>query len=74
MLQNVVGQFPLEIGQITELSKLAARESDLSAGPVPESIELCTKLRVLVLNDCQIQGEFPVGVRALKSLSISPAG
>jgi hypothetical protein len=60
-LNNVDGKLPLEIGQITELIELSIVNSDLSAGPVPESIGLCSMLRSLNFEDCKLQGEFPVG-------------
>jgi hypothetical protein len=67
----VVGQLPLEIGNITELIDINIRWSDLSAGPVPESIGLCTKLEFVRLHKCKLNGEFPKGLRMLKSLGIS---
>jgi Leucine-rich repeat (LRR) protein len=59
------------MGQITELFELSIVNSDLSAGPVPESIGLCAKLKVMHLYRCNLQGEFPAGVRSLKSIGIS---
>jgi hypothetical protein len=65
-----VGQLPVGIGNITELTLIDIDSSDLSAGPVPESIGLCTKLYFVQLYKCKLQGPFPVGLRALKSLGI----
>jgi Leucine-rich repeat (LRR) protein len=59
------------MGQLTELIRIDIRNSDLSAGPVPETIELCAKLKVMYLYRCKLQGEFPAGVRSLKSIGIS---
>jgi hypothetical protein len=67
VLKYVDGHLPLEIGQITELLNINIRNSDLSAGSVPESIGLCTKLARVVLNECKIEGELPVGLRELKN-------
>jgi hypothetical protein len=71
VLDSVVGILPLEIGQITELIKIDFSDSDLSAGPVPDSIGMCTKLEVVRLRNCNLQGQFPVGVRYLKALGMS---
>jgi hypothetical protein len=65
-----VGLIPQEIGSLTELKKIEIRESNLSGGQVPESIGLCTQLTDLILYECKLQGEFPVGIRELKSLGI----
>jgi hypothetical protein len=67
-LDDVDGHLPLEIGQITELIEIDIRDSDLSAGPVPDSIEFCTKLVKVILRDCKLLGDFPVGLRELESL------
>jgi hypothetical protein len=45
------GQLPVEIGQITELIEIDFDLSDLSGGPVPESIGMCTKLEKLRLKN-----------------------
>jgi hypothetical protein len=72
VLRYVDGHLPLEIGQITELIEINIRKSDLSAGPIPDSIGFCTKLELLILYDCKLEGEFPMGLRELKnSLRIS---
>jgi hypothetical protein len=65
------GHLPLEIGNLTELIEIEMGRSDLSAGPVPDSIGLCIKLEKVRLSSCKLQGEFPVGLRELKSLGIS---
>jgi Leucine-rich repeat (LRR) protein len=70
VFNDVVGQLTLEIGQITELIEIDIRDSDLSAGPVPDNIGLCTKLEKVRLVNCKLQGPFPVGLRTLKSLGI----
>jgi hypothetical protein len=67
-LKVVKGHLPLEIGNITELIELNFQESDLSAGPVPDSIGLCTKLVKVHFRRCRLQGHFPKGLRTLKSL------
>jgi hypothetical protein len=43
-IEGVEGQLPLEIGNLTELIELNIAYSDLSAGPVPDSIGWCTKM------------------------------
>jgi hypothetical protein len=43
-LDDVDGHLPFEIGNFTELIEINIADSDLSAGPVPESIGFCTKL------------------------------
>jgi hypothetical protein len=40
MLAGVVGRLPFELGNVTELRVLSIQNSDLSAGPVPESIKM----------------------------------
>jgi Leucine-rich repeat (LRR) protein len=70
-LYNLVGQLPHEIGQITELIEINIRSSDLSAGPIPDSIGLCTKLVKVGFFKCKLEGEFPKGLQTLKSLRIS---
>jgi hypothetical protein len=67
-MDGVKGHLPLEIGNLTELIKINIEKSDLSAGPVPESIGLCTKLVKVRFRECKLEGEFPEGVRELKSL------
>jgi hypothetical protein len=67
-MDGVEGHLPLEIGNLTELIKINIEKSDLSAGPVPESIGLCTKLVKVRFRECKLEGEFPKGVRELKSL------
>jgi Leucine-rich repeat (LRR) protein len=57
-MDDVKGQLPLEIGNLTELIKLDIYKSDLSAGPVPDSIGLCTKLVKVRLRNCKLQGNF----------------
>jgi Leucine-rich repeat (LRR) protein len=49
---------PLEIGNLTELIDLDIDTSDLSAGPIPDSIGLCTKLLKVRLQSCKLEGEF----------------
>jgi hypothetical protein len=71
VLDNVEGHLPLGIGNITELIKIKIVDSDLSSGPVPESIGLCTKLVDLQLRRCNLQGQFPTVLRTLKSLGMS---
>jgi hypothetical protein len=71
VLNGVAGHLPLELGNITELTKIYIRDSDLSAGPVPETIGLCTQLVKVVLDRSNLQGRFPTGLRQLKSLGIS---
>jgi hypothetical protein len=70
LLNNRGGHLPLEIGNLTELIKIDIQKSDLSAGPVPDSIGLCTKLVKVRLYICMLQGEIPKGLRELKSLGI----
>jgi Leucine-rich repeat (LRR) protein len=41
---------------------------DLAAGPVPESIGLCTKLKSINFYLCKLTGKFPEGLRGLKAL------
>jgi hypothetical protein len=43
-IEGVDGHLPLEIGNLTELIEINIKRSDLSAGPIPDSIGLCTKL------------------------------
>jgi Leucine-rich repeat (LRR) protein len=62
------GHLPLAIGNLTELIEIDIEYTDLSAGPVPDSIGLCTKLVKVRFSNCKLQGEFPVGLRDLKSL------
>jgi Leucine-rich repeat (LRR) protein len=71
-LSSVVGthKLPLDLGSLTELTKLNMWNCDLSAGTVPDSIALCTKLEYLQCYRCQLQGVFPAGLRKLKSLGI----
>jgi Leucine-rich repeat (LRR) protein len=69
-----VGQLPLEIGNLTELIEIDILNSDLSAGPVPDSIGLCTKLVKVRLNGCKLEGDFPMGLQTLKSLGRSING
>jgi hypothetical protein len=69
-LDDINGHLPLEIGQITELMEINIEDSDLSAGAVPDSIGLCTKLVKVVLVWCKLQGGVPVGLRELKSLGM----
>jgi hypothetical protein len=59
-LKEVKGHLPFKIGNLTELIKINIEKSDLSAGPVPESIGLCTKLVKVRLWSCKLQGKFPV--------------
>jgi Leucine-rich repeat (LRR) protein len=68
VLTGVDGHLPLKIGNLTELNVIDIVHSDLSAGPVPESIGLCTGLKYLRLRNCELQGQFPAGLRELKSL------
>jgi Leucine-rich repeat (LRR) protein len=68
VLNDVDGHLSLEIGNLTELIVLQIMTSDLSAGPVPDSIGLCTKLDYVQLYNCKLQGVFPTGLRELKSL------
>jgi Leucine-rich repeat (LRR) protein len=74
----VVGQLPLEIGNLTELTKLDIRYSDLSGGPIPDSLSSCTKLYRLVLplskltgnaNFLLLQGTIPNSIGNLTKLS-----
>jgi LRR receptor-like serine/threonine-protein kinase FLS2 len=65
-----VGQLPFELGNITELTRLYITNSDLSAGPIPDSIGKCTKLKTLQIQVCKLQGPFPVGLRELKLLGM----
>jgi hypothetical protein len=69
-MTGVSGKLPIEIGSITELTVLSLEESDLSGGPIPESIVNCIKLEILNLYNCDIPGEIPVGLSALKLLGI----
>jgi Leucine-rich repeat (LRR) protein len=71
VLRGAVGYLPLEIGKITELIELNIQDSNLSAGPVPDSIGFCTKLVRVRLVACNLQNEFPIGLRTLKSLGMS---
>jgi hypothetical protein len=66
-MTGVAGEMPQELGNLTELNWLELRGSDLAAGPVPDSIRLCTKLTVVILINCQLKGQFPIGLRNLKS-------
>jgi hypothetical protein len=68
LLRDVTGQLPLNLGQLTELTALEIRKSDLSSGPVPSSFPI--KLRALVFFKCKLQGEFPIALRELKTLGI----
>jgi hypothetical protein len=70
-LTGVDGHLPLELGQATKLTEIIIEHSDLSTGPVPDSIGLCAKLVKIRLWDCNLQGEFPVGLQKLKSLGMS---
>jgi hypothetical protein len=69
-LSGVVGKLPQELGNLTELVSIDIRRSDLEAGSVPKSIATCTKLEVLILLGCKLQGEFPSGFRKLKFIGI----
>jgi Leucine-rich repeat (LRR) protein len=71
LLEGFDGHLPLEIGNLTELIELNFQKSDLSAGPVPESIGLCTKLVKVRLSSCKLNGEFPTGLQTLNSLGMS---
>jgi hypothetical protein len=55
VLNGVDGHLPLEIGNLTELIEIFFWSSDLSAGPVPDSIGLCTRLKLKgsSLRDCE---------------------
>jgi hypothetical protein len=68
VLRGVDGHLPVEIGNLTELIKIDIKSSDLSAGPVPDSIGLCMKLAFARLSSCKLKGELPTGLRTLKSL------
>jgi Leucine-rich repeat (LRR) protein len=70
-LDDVDGHLPLEIGNLTELISIDIDYSDLSAGPVPDSIGLCTKLVKIRLQSCKLEGEFPK-VQTLKSRYFLP--
>jgi Leucine-rich repeat (LRR) protein len=70
-IEGVEGHLPLEIGNLTELIEIDIRDSDLSEGPVPDSIGLCIKLEKVRLSSCKLQGVFPTGLRYLKSLGKS---
>jgi hypothetical protein len=67
---EIVGQLPLELGNLTELTKVDMANGDLSAGPIPDSLALCTKLVHLELRGNMLEGGFPAGLRGLTSLSI----
>jgi hypothetical protein len=67
-LRGVEGKLPDEIGNITELISIEIAISNLAAGPVPEGIGLCTKLKSINFYLCKLKGKFPVGIRGLKSL------
>jgi hypothetical protein len=69
-LSGAKGYLPLQIGQLTELIEFRIDSSDLSAGSIPDSIGLCTKLTKLTLSNCKLGGPFPVGLRELKSLGM----
>jgi hypothetical protein len=49
-----VGHLPFEIGQITDLISIDIDYSDLSAGQIPDSIGLCTKLAEVRLPNCRL--------------------
>jgi hypothetical protein len=66
------GVLPREIGNLTELNSLLIY-NDHSSGSIPESISLCTKLKFVLFRDAKLQGVFPAGLRALKSLGIHAA-
>jgi hypothetical protein len=66
-LSGVVGKLPQELGNLTELVSIDIRRGDLKAGTLPYNIATCTKLEVLILFGCKMQGGFPVGLRDLKS-------
>jgi hypothetical protein len=70
LIEGASGQIPLEIGNLTELTNLDIRDSNLSADSVPDSIAMCVKLVELKLVNCKLQGGFPIGIRELKSLGI----
>jgi hypothetical protein len=75
-MNGVAGKLPDKIGSVTELIVLDFR-GGLSAGPVPESLGLCIKLTRIKLPKCKLNGEFPNGLRELKStlgMSISDNG
>jgi hypothetical protein len=69
-MTGVNGKLPIEIGSVTELTTLELEECDLSDGPLPESIVLCTKLEYLSLYNCDIPGDIPDGFSALEKLGI----
>jgi hypothetical protein len=69
-LTSVAGRLPLEIGNITELKSLDIQNSDLSAGLVPESIGRCIKLIYVKLRSCNLQQQFPTGLKTLESLGM----
>jgi Leucine-rich repeat (LRR) protein len=77
-ITGAAGQLPLEIGNLTELTKLDIRNSDLSGGPIPDSLSSCTKLYRLVLevskltgnaNFLLLQGTIPNGIGDLTKLT-----
>jgi hypothetical protein len=70
-LNGVKGKLPLEIGNITELISIDIDYSDLSAGPVPDSIGLCIKLVKVALGRCKLQGYFPVGLQKIASVFLT---
>jgi Leucine-rich repeat (LRR) protein len=73
VLSNRKGQLPLAIGNLTELIEIDLMNVDLSffsAGTVPDSIGLCTKLVKVRFDKCKLQGQFPTGLRTLKSLGM----
>jgi Leucine-rich repeat (LRR) protein len=69
-LDSVDGQLPLEIGNLTELIEIDIKDSDLSAGPVPDSLGACIKLVKIRLESCKLRSHLPMGLQKLKSLGI----
>jgi Leucine-rich repeat (LRR) protein len=67
-MSSARGFLPLAIGNLTELITIELDNSDLAAGPIPESITLCTKLEHLILNHCKLEGVLPSGLSKLTSL------
>jgi hypothetical protein len=70
LLNDVDGHLPLEKGNLTELIEIDIEDSDLSAGPVPDSIGWWTKMVKVRLRKCKLQGGFPIGVRTLRGLGM----
>ncbi len=64
---QLTGQIPLELGDLTNLEALALMENQLS-GPIPAELGRLTKLFLLDLSFNQISGDIPAELGSLSNL------